>query len=1043
MKEQNFFKRSKVLLRQKIIVFCLILIISLTSFSLNSIGFSTPVSSGIDITYEVNITNPPNPSVSVIATYKNITTSPFRLEIGYENWPTPTLSVFKDIQFLSSDGKNLSWKEIDYRTIEVNATGDSIVANYSIDLTKTNPRGTKVSVIGGILTGFEAFPLPSNQKVQSVKVKFTVPDPWTVVSAYPKEGEWFAIKPFTFEDIALETKASGWYFGNVDFDYTKTYEDGFEIRVVGFKYFVYEHWNVYLGDTPLEEALKSADFYHETYLRIKKIYGEFPLPKLLLTGPAYWQAGNTYLNQQLLGWYRYESIPHHMLHAFFGLFGGSRIMFYERFYFLLREGYSTYAEGIMTSEITGDPVWKGMLYERKIHYLRGNKFNNMEQNSRQYVLGFIVTYLMDKEIRRETNNQKGIHDLMVKIWKKYSSPNFVLVLDEQVLETVKEITGHDWHWFYEQNVINTNKLNVNELDDLKDDFEVFLKTIADYWYNGYQSMYFIGQEIVSAAGDFDMNVRMQDPMHISPNVGDFVTTAHRYKDVTQSDLTEKDIEEILHQVTGKDHSDFFEFYRGQGFDVDPKEITEYVKTFTYVTWGMDNVIKLIPNTFPLRKSTTVIGEIVDSDFAKSKELSLKVEVYDKPIGLTEIRNLIIGKGVSYQGSQEFSNGIYGPGVNYFFTLPKIEIGDKAYTFFTINLSEDAGIMLFSFGAKTAEPTYGSWLGGFVGTKKVFFQSGSTFNFKPSSFKVIDSTPPLFSITEPKSSEVSTESKTICIKGLVEPEAKVLINGKEATISDTSFEFSGCVNLQIGENIIKVEVSDKAGNNVTKEIKVKFSDSTPPEVVINSPDDNYKTNESTVSVSGTVLDKESGIDKVTVNGAEISISSYGSFSATVNLAEGVNKITVIAIDKAGNQTTKALSIIYEKAVITIILQIGKTKFTVNGNPRTLDSPPVIKNSRTLLPIRAIIEALGGTVGWDATERKVTITLGSTSIELWINKPQAKVNGVLKWIDDNNRKVIPEIINSRTMLPLRFVTENLGATVSWDGTTKTITITYPAL
>jgi hypothetical protein len=41
-----------------------------------------------------------------------------------------------------------------------------------------------------------------------------------------------------------------------------------------------------------------------------------------------------------------------------------------------------------------------------------------------------------------------------------------------------------------------------------------------------------------------------------------------------------------------------------------------------------------------------------------------------------------------------------------------------------------------------------------------------------------------------------------------------------------------------------------------------------------------------------------------------------------------------------------------------------------------------------------------------------------------------------------KVVPEIINSRTMLPLRFVTENLGCDVQWNGTTKTITITYSA-
>ncbi len=131
---------------------------------------------------------------------------------------------------------------------------------------------------------------------------------------------------------------------------------------------------------------------------------------------------------------------------------------------------------------------------------------------------------------------------------------------------------------------------------------------------------------------------------------------------------------------------------------------------------------------------------------------------------------------------------------------------------------------------------------------------------------------------------------------------------------------------------------------------------------------------------------------------------------------------------------------EKKETVIILQIGNKSFTVNGEIRTLDSPPVIKNNRTLLPIRAVVEALGGTVGWDATERKVTIALASTTIELWIGKSTAKVNGVNTPIDETNPKVVPEIINSRTMLPLRFITESLGCTVEWYGATKTITIRY---
>ncbi|MBP9019864.1 MAG: copper amine oxidase N-terminal domain-containing protein [Bacteroidales bacterium] len=139
----------------------------------------------------------------------------------------------------------------------------------------------------------------------------------------------------------------------------------------------------------------------------------------------------------------------------------------------------------------------------------------------------------------------------------------------------------------------------------------------------------------------------------------------------------------------------------------------------------------------------------------------------------------------------------------------------------------------------------------------------------------------------------------------------------------------------------------------------------------------------------------------------------------------------------------ISATFEKEITqtVIILQIGNSTFTVNGSTRTLDSPSVIKNNRTLLPIRAVVEALDGTVGWDPAERKVTVSLGSTTLELWIGQSIAKVNGIDTPIDSANSKVVPEIINGRTMLPLRFVTESLGCDVQWDGTTKTITITYP--
>ncbi len=223
------------------------------------------------------------------------------------------------------------------------------------------------------------------------------------------------------------------------------------------------------------------------------------------------------------------------------------------------------------------------------------------------------------------------------------------------------------------------------------------------------------------------------------------------------------------------------------------------------------------------------------------------------------------------------------------------------------------------------------------------------------------------------------------------------------------------------------------------------DATPPNLQITSPQNYTTVNEDTIDVTGKVTDDGSGVKSVTVNGNAVTIDNNGTFSTTVSLMKGDNTITVVATDKAGNKTTKTITVTYKPQII-ITLQPNNPMMTVNGVQQEIDpgrgTKPVIipKWGRTVVPIRAIVEALGGTIGWDGKERKVTINLNDTIIELWIGKPQAEVNGIMKWIDDKNHDVKPIIVNGRTMLPLRFVAENLGCKVDWNGTTKTITITY---
>jgi uncharacterized protein len=127
-----------------------------------------------------------------------------------------------------------------------------------------------------------------------------------------------------------------------------------------------------------------------------------------------------------------------------------------------------------------------------------------------------------------------------------------------------------------------------------------------------------------------------------------------------------------------------------------------------------------------------------------------------------------------------------------------------------------------------------------------------------------------------------------------------------------------------------------------------------------------------------------------------------------------------------------------------LQIGSTLYRVDGQQRQMDAAPIIYESRTLLPIRYVAEAIGATVLWDAQTEKVTILMEDRTIELWIGSNLARVNGVQMQIDANNRLVKPVIIPpGRTMMPLRFIAENLGCDVEWNETLQEVTVTYPGL
>jgi lysozyme len=119
---------------------------------------------------------------------------------------------------------------------------------------------------------------------------------------------------------------------------------------------------------------------------------------------------------------------------------------------------------------------------------------------------------------------------------------------------------------------------------------------------------------------------------------------------------------------------------------------------------------------------------------------------------------------------------------------------------------------------------------------------------------------------------------------------------------------------------------------------------------------------------------------------------------------------------------------------ITLSVGSMVAHLDGQLVTLDTSPVIVSGRTLVPLRPIIEGLGGAITWVPETRSVEVEFNGTTLLLQIGNRTAVVNGEVVILD-----VPAAIMNGRTMLPVRFVSEHLGADVEWEELTKTVTIT----
>ncbi len=230
---------------------------------------------------------------------------------------------------------------------------------------------------------------------------------------------------------------------------------------------------------------------------------------------------------------------------------------------------------------------------------------------------------------------------------------------------------------------------------------------------------------------------------------------------------------------------------------------------------------------------------------------------------------------------------------------------------------------------------------------------------------------------------------------------LVVANEAAAVKYASTEADVAVNNTLTANIVDVDGNKVALNSTINEFDISY-------VVLDKPAD--------AKVAVSTLSQElaqKGQFKVSFTASEIgeyelqTVVTYEQADGVVKYYSGVETITV------GNTGFEDI----------VVMSVGSNEIVKNAKTVAIDAAPIVENNRTFVPFRALAEAFGATVAYDEATQAVTAELNGTTVVMTIGSAEYTVNGVAKTAD-----VAPFINGSRTMVPVRFVAQAFGITVT---------------
>ena len=269
---------------------------------------------------------------------------------------------------------------------------------------------------------------------------------------------------------------------------------------------------------------------------------------------------------------------------------------------------------------------------------------------------------------------------------------------------------------------------------------------------------------------------------------------------------------------------------------------------------------------------------------------------------------------------------------------------------------------------------------------------------------VDTTPPVVAFDQGNNDlYVNTTNPTLTGR-VSEVCSELRINGVNAKIND-DLTFSVSITVSDG-GAITVYAKDIAGKTVSLVRKV-YIDNSPPVITLISPSTNkVEINENSFDVK--LQTNEKCI--VTINGKVVNNDNTGYvFEKKIDLVDGKNLIEVTATDRAGNESTE--QIIIDKVNQTVVvLQIGSRNATIDGKSVLLDTEPILRDNTTLVPLRFISDVFGAEIQWNNALKVITLHYKSYMIQLQIDSKIVTVNRKIKKLNTapiikDNRTLVP--------------------------------------